>query len=62
MKQLFFTIVTILAMSTGAFSQAGSPKGKPVKHQCTAACTKEKHMYAHGEKGHVCSSACKIKK
>ena len=34
-------------------------KGK--EHVCTAACTKEKHVYAHGEKGHVCTEACKKK-
>ncbi len=28
-------------------------------HHCTAACKNGKHVYAHGEKGHVCGDACK---
>ena len=28
-------------------------------HKCTAACKNGKHMYAHGEKAHVCGEACK---
>lgn len=28
-------------------------------HKCTAACKNGKHVYAHGEKGHVCTDACK---
>ncbi len=32
------------------------------KHACTEECHKSgKHMYAHGEKGHVCAEACKKK-
>jgi photosystem II stability/assembly factor-like uncharacterized protein len=31
---------------------------KKKEHVCTAACTKEKHVYAHGEKGHTCTDAC----
>lgn len=29
------------------------------EHKCTAACKDGKHVYAHGEKGHVCTDACK---
>jgi len=29
------------------------------EHHCTSACKDGKHMYAHGEKGHVCTKACK---
>ena len=28
-------------------------------HKCTKACKDSKHVYAHGEKGHVCGDACK---
>ena len=28
------------------------------EHVCTDACTKEKHAYACGEKGHTCSAEC----
>lgn len=27
-------------------------------HVCTAACKDGKHVYAHGEKGHVCGPEC----
>jgi len=30
-------------------------------HVCTAACKDGKHVYAHGEKGHKCTDACKKK-
>lgn len=28
-------------------------------HSCNSECTQEKHIYKHGEKGHVCDAACK---
>jgi hypothetical protein len=32
----------------------------PMKdHVCTSACKDGQHMYAHGEKGHVCGPECK---
>lgn len=32
------------------------------KHVCTEAChTSGKHVYKHGEKGHVCDANCKMK-
>ncbi|OQP64047.1 hypothetical protein A3860_21790 [Niastella vici] len=35
-------------------------KVKLKDHACTQACHDSgKHVYAHGEKGHVCTSACK---
>jgi uncharacterized Rossmann fold enzyme len=30
-------------------------------HVSTKACTPGHHVYAHGEKGHVCTDACKKK-
>ena len=30
-------------------------------HVCSAACKDGKHVYAHGEKGHKCTSACRTK-
>jgi len=32
---------------------------KMKEHVCTAGCKDGKHMYAHGEKGHVCTDECK---
>lgn len=58
------TFAAILLMtgfiSTGAFAQQKEQKKETLKeHKCTKACTKDKHVYAHGEKGHVCGDACK---
>ena len=62
-------------LSTGAFAQDSKMDKKMDKmdkkmdkmdskmamkdHKCTAACKDGKHVYAHGEKGHVCTDACK---
>jgi len=58
MKQLLMVLAIIGGLS---FSSAANyhTVDKPGKHHCTAACTKDKHVYAHGEKGHVCKYACK---
>ncbi len=32
------------------------------EHVCSATCKDGKHVYAHGEKGHKCTSACHTKK
>jgi hypothetical protein len=32
---------------------------KMADHKCTTACKDGKHSYAHGEKGHTCTAACK---
>ena len=34
-------------------------EAKMKENVCTKACTKDKHAYAHGEKGHTCTDACK---
>lgn len=46
-------------LSTNALAQKDTKKEVLKEHKCTAACTKAKHMYAHGEKGHTCGDACK---
>lgn len=28
-------------------------------HACTAACKNGKHIYAHGEEGHKCTTVCR---
>ena len=55
-----FAAVLLLTgiLSTGSFAQT-EKKMELKEHKCTAACTKKKHVYAHGEKGHVCTDACK---
>jgi hypothetical protein len=34
------------------------PKTNLKEHVCNASCTKDKHNYLHGEKGHKCTAAC----
>lgn len=59
MKKFLFASFMILAISIGANAQTTNKKAKPTKHVCTAACIDGKHIYAHGEKGHVCTADCK---
>ncbi|GAC1537469.1 MAG: hypothetical protein NVS3B15_17670 [Sediminibacterium sp.] len=49
----------VTAMLAGPAMAQQEKKTHLKEHRCTAACTKEKHAYAHGEKGHVCTDACK---
>lgn len=65
MKKSFF-LAAILFVSIAALAQNGTLKTTPAgasmplkEHVCTAACTNGNHVYAHGEKGHVCTDACK---
>ena len=62
--------VTVLLVSLSLATQAQDKKQEPQKaktekmkpkdHVCTQACHDSgKHVYAHGEKGHVCTSTCK---
>ncbi len=59
MKQFLLAIVMIMGISIGANAQTANKKVKLTKHHCTAACANGKHMYAHGEKKHVCTAECK---
>ena len=54
------------------YAKAGNCCGSPLTatketkmemkdHVCTSECKDGKHMYAHGEKGHVCGPECKGK-
>jgi hypothetical protein len=59
-------VLTTLALTTQAQDKKQAPKKaktekmKPKEHTCTQACHDSgKHVYAHGEKGHVCTSTCK---
>jgi hypothetical protein len=48
-----------LVMTAPVMAQKDTKKEMLKEHKCTKACTKDKHVYAHGEKGHVCGDACK---
>jgi hypothetical protein len=58
-KTLAAALLLTGILSTGAFAQKETKKDALKEHVCTKACTKTKHAYAHGEKGHVCGDACK---
>ena len=62
-------IAVIVGISFAANAQVSKQEDKKEKtemkqaklkdHVCTAACKEGKHVYAHGEKGHVCGDDCK---
>ena len=55
-KVLFAAMLLSASFIVNAQTKDG---GKLKKHHCTEACKKEgHHVYAHGEKGHVCTAAC----
>ncbi|MFZ1688279.1 MAG: hypothetical protein WAU70_12690 [Flavobacteriales bacterium] len=45
------------SMQSSAASISPAPATK--EHVCSPACTKMAHAYVHGEKGHICTDACK---
>ncbi len=54
------TLVMATAVGTSVVAQEKStaaPTGKG--HKCNPGCTSKKCNLVHGEKGHVCSDACK---
>lgn len=52
-------LAALLFMATLFTAPSMAQKETKMKeHKCTKACTKDKHVYAHGEKGHVCTAAC----
>lgn len=50
------------AQTTKQESKKEKTKTEMKDHVCTSACKDGQHMYAHGEKGHVCGKACNKKK
>ena len=66
MKKVIFLIALIIGISAAAMAQLSSQKEKKENskmelkdHVCTDACHTSGHcVYAHGEKGHTCTSAC----
>jgi uncharacterized alpha/beta hydrolase family protein len=67
MKKLFFVLVVFVSISFAANAQTTTkkekkeaPKTELKEHVCTDACHATGHcVYAHGEKGHVCTEDCK---
>jgi hypothetical protein len=62
------TLILLFGLfTTGAFANVNFDNQQKKKrktqttmkaHVCTAACKDGKHVYAHGEKGHVCGPEC----
>ncbi|MES2004230.1 MAG: hypothetical protein V4450_06900 [Bacteroidota bacterium] len=62
MKTLTAALLMTGFLATSSFAQDKETKKEVLKeHKCSKACTKDKHAFAHGEKGHVCGDACKKK-
>ena len=62
MKTLKFALLPlafITMMSCGSGNPEMNKNMQLVEHVCTDQCLGETHLYAHGEKGHICSPACK---
>ncbi len=53
--------IMVAAQAQTDKKEAPKKEMKMKEHVCTKACTKEHHAYAHGEKGHSCTDACKKK-
>lgn len=53
----FIMVASLSTASMAQTAQKGAPASK--EHKCSAACTKDKHFYAHGEKSHKCTDTCK---
>ncbi len=70
MKTVKFIIAAVLIVTS--FSQVANAQSKhksdvknvteaaqPKEHKCNTKCNAAAHNYLHGEKGHVCTDACK---
>lgn len=57
---LGFMGTAVFASSFSDYQQKKKKKAKMAlkTHVCTAACLNGKHVYLHGEKGHVCGPEC----
>jgi hypothetical protein len=58
-KKIGLAVLITVISGASVNAQATQKKAKVIKHHCTAACVNGKHLYAHGEKGHVCTAECK---
>jgi hypothetical protein len=58
LRPIALSMVMLATLGNTAYAGNGK-KMKLIEHVCTAACKDGKHMYAHGEKGHVCGPECK---
>lgn len=59
-KQIAAALIIAVSITNFSYAQEKMDTKMEMKdHKCTAACKNGKHVYAHGEKGHVCGKACK---
>lgn len=59
MAMMLGLTVSISAQTAPKKEKKGETKMEMKDHSCTKACMNGNHMYAHGEKGHSCTSECK---
>lgn len=59
MKKLLAMVMLLTTIGISAHSQQAPTKAAMKEHNCTSSCKESKHMYMHGEKGHVCTKECK---
>jgi hypothetical protein len=63
---LFLILLACISVTVNAQTAKAETKKQPAKteqmqlkdHVCTTACSNGNHVYAHGEKGHVCTKEC----
>jgi hypothetical protein len=59
-KQIATALLIAVSITNLSYAQEKQDTKMEMKeHKCTSACKDGKHVYAHGEKGHVCTKACK---
>lgn len=65
MKKTILAIVILIGITATVNAQTTikkevkeTPKMELKDHACTTACEDGQHLYAHGEKGHVCTAGC----
>jgi len=59
MKKLLFVLAALFTMAVSAHAQTSMSQQPKKEHVCTQSChDANKHIYMHGEEGHVCGDAC----
>jgi len=59
LKIALLPLAFIALMSCGNGNPEVKQEMQLAEHVCNSKCVDETHMYLHGEKGHICSPACK---
>lgn len=60
MNFLSLAISMVILSAVTLQAQTAPKEAKMKKHECSAACKQDKHMYAHGEEKHKCDKSCSM--